>query len=486
MPPRRPPSSPSSQASPRAKRRGAPTTRAKGGAARAPHAAAPSPVELIARKRDGGTHSAEEIHSLVEQLGDGRMADYQMSAWLMAAFLRGLDAGETVALTRAMLESGKILRLPSVTRPKVDKHSTGGVGDKISLCLGPLVAACGAAVPMIAGRGLGHTGGTLDKLEAIPGYDVHLSASRFEKVVREVGVAIIGQTAELAPADRRIYALRDVTGTVACIPLIVASILSKKLAEGIDALVLDVKVGRGAFMADLPSGRELARALVSVGKSAGTPVRALLTDMDAPLGLTIGNALELREAIDVLRDGGPPDVRELTLALGEEMLIAVGLASRRPAARARLLEALRSGAAFEHFERMVHLQGGDTRFVTDPRRLPRASVLLEVTAPRAGHLVTVDARILGHLAVRLGAGRHRAEDPVDPAVGVELLARRGDRVEAGQPLALLHVRRGSSRAHRESWLREAASAFEVRARPAAATPLVLERVLARGRPGVAR
>ncbi len=482
MPPPRSTSSPRSTPSPRskaappAKTRRAPqsTTRAKAAAARV--ASPPSPVELIARKRDGGTHSPEEIHSLVEQLSDGRMADYQMSAWLMAAFLRGLDAGETAALTRAMLESGKILRLPSVTRPKVDKHSTGGVGDKISLCLGPLVAACGAAVPMIAGRGLGHTGGTLDKLESIPGYDVHLSASRFEKVVRTAGVAIIGQTAELAPADRRIYALRDVTGTVACIPLIVASILSKKLAEGIDALVLDVKVGRGAFMADLPSGRELARALVNVGQSTGTQVRALLTDMDAPLGLTIGNALELREAIDVLRDGGPANVRELTLALGEDMLLAVGLAPRRPAARARLLEALRSGSAFEHFERMVHLQGGDTRFVTDPGRLPRARVLLELTAPRAGYLVTVDARALGELAVKIGAGRRRAEDPVDPAVGVQLLARRGDRVEAGQPLALLHLRRSSSRAQRELWQREAAASFEVRARPPAATPLLLERI----------
>ena len=275
------------------------------------------------------------------------------------------------------------------------------------------------------------------------------------------------------------------------------------VAQILDAAVAaydSERIGRACFQVTASRGTfEVARrAVARLRASSAVPicvsiavrsveqVRALLTDMDAPLGLTIGNALELREAIDVLRDGGPPDVRELTLALGEEMLIAVGLASRRPAARARLLEALRSGAAFEHFERMVHLQGGDTRFVTDPRRLPRASVLLEVTAPRAGHLVTVDARILGHLAVRLGAGRHRAEDPVDPAVGVELLARRGDRVEAGQPLALLHVRRGSSRAHRESWLREAASAFEVRARPAAATPLVLERVLARGRPGVAR
>lgn len=406
----------------------------------------------------------------------GHMTDYQMSAWLMAAYLRGLDRSEMTALTGAMLASGTTLRLRSVRRPKVDKHSTGGVGDKISLCLGPLVAACGAAVPMIAGRGLGHTGGTLDKLESIPGYDVRLSTSRFERVVREAGVAIIGQTDELAPADRRIYALRDVTGTVACIPLIVASILSKKLAEGIDALVLDVKVGSGAFMKDPESARELARALVAVGRREGKVVRALLTDMAAPIGRTIGNALELREALDVLHDGGPPDTRELTLRLGEEMLLAAKIHRQRAAARQQLVAALRSGAAYETFERMVHLQGGDVRYVADPRRLPTAELRLEVPAPTRGYVRDIDARALGELAIALGAGRRRAEDAIDPAVGIELGVRRGDSVTRGQRLALLHVRRAAPAALRRSWMAQAAAAFTLEATRRPHPALVLERI----------
>src|SRR4051812_18255587 len=264
-----------------------------------------NPVELILKKRDGKQLSDAEIEGLVAGYLAGRVADYQMSAWLMAALLRGLDERETTALTRAMLRSGNVLGLKSVTAPKIDKHSTGGVGDKISLCLAPLVAACGVAAPMIAGRGLGHTGGTLDKLEAIPGYRVKLDARRFERVLREVGASIIGQSSEIAPADRRLYALRDVTGTVESVPLIVASILSKKLATGSDGLVLDVKAGRGAFMQDLASARELARALVRTARRAGLATVALITDMSAPIGRSIGNALETREAIDVLHDQGP-------------------------------------------------------------------------------------------------------------------------------------------------------------------------------------
>jgi len=293
---------------------------------------------MIRSKRDGHAHSAAEIDDFIEHFASGAVADYQMSAWLMAVFARGMSDGETVALTNAMLHSGKVLRLPSVKAVKVDKHSTGGVGDKISLCLAPLVAACGVAVPMISGRGLGHTGGTLDKLEAIPGYRVQLTPRRFERIVREVGVSMIGQSAELAPADRRIYALRDVTATVECIPLIVASILSKKLAEGIDGLVLDVKVGRGAFMKDLKSARALAQALVRVGTRAGKRVVALLTAMDSPIGRAIGNGLETREAIEILQNAGPADTRELTLTLGAEMLL-LGKAERSLASartRARL------------------------------------------------------------------------------------------------------------------------------------------------------
>jgi pyrimidine-nucleoside phosphorylase len=399
-----------------------------------------NPVEMIRSKRDGETHSSGEIHAFIEQYTSGAVADYQMSAWLMAAFHRGLDDRETVALTEAMLHSGEVLRLLSVRAPKVDKHSTGGVGDKISICLAPLVAACGVAVPMISGRGLGHTGGTLDKLEAIPGYRVQLAPARFERVVREVGVSMIGQSAQLAPADRRIYALRDVTATVECIPLIVASILSKKLAEGIDGLVLDVKVGRGAFMKDLKSARALARALVRVGSGAGKRVVAVLTEMDAPIGRTIGNALETREAIEILNDAGPADTRELTLSLGAEMLL-LGKAERSlPRARARLERALADGSALETFLRMVKAHGGDTRAVEHPERLPRAKATLEVLAPRAGYVAACDAYALGLCGVALGAGRTRADQAVDPSAGIELLAQRGERVSRGQPIAVVHAR----------------------------------------------
>jgi len=441
---------------------------------RAPRRSRPvNPVELIVRKRDGGRLTPDEIRELVAGFVAGRVADYQMSAWLMAALLRGLDAAETVALTDAMLRSGKILRLESVRLPKVDKHSTGGVGDKVSLCLAPLVAACGVAVPMISGRGLGHTGGTLDKLEAIPGYDTRLDARRFERVVREVGASIIGQTAELAPADRRIYALRDVTGTVESIPLIVASILSKKLAAGLDGLVLDVKVGRGAFMPDLPSARALARALVRVGRAAGKDVVALLTDMSAPLGRTIGNALETREAIEVLRGDGPPDTVALTLALGAEMLVLGRVEARRGAARRRLERALASGAGLARLARMIAAQGGDPRVVDDPGRLPRAPARLPVPALASGVVTAIDPRQLAAVALALGAGRTRADQAVDPRVGVELAVARGGRVERGQPLAFLHAaRRAAARAE----LARAPAAFTVGGRAAAAPPLLLGRV----------
>src|SRR3954469_20674 len=280
-----------------------------------------NPVEFVRCKRDGREHPPQDVKAFIDAFVAGEVADYQASAWLMAAFLNGLSRKETLALTQAMLHSGSVLTLPSVKHVRVDKHSTGGVGDKISLCLAPLVAACGVAVPMISGRGLGHTGGTLDKLEAIPGFRVNLDAKRFERIVRDVGTCLIGQTETLAPADKRLYALRDVTATVECVPLIVASILSKKLAEGIDGLVLDVKCGSGAFMRDLKSARALAQALVSVGRGAGKRVSALITDMSAPIGRTIGNALETREAIDILQNGGPADTRALTLELAAEMLV---------------------------------------------------------------------------------------------------------------------------------------------------------------------
>ncbi len=432
-----------------------------------------NPVELIIKKRDGGELAAGEIRALVNGFVAGEVADYQMSAWLMAAFLRGLGDAETVALTDAMLHSGDVLALRSVKAPRVDKHSTGGVGDKVSICLAPLVAACGVAVPMISGRGLGHTGGTLDKLEAIPGYKVGLDSKRFEQVVRQVGTSMIGQTDRLAPADRRIYALRDVTGTVECIPLIVASILSKKLAEGIEGLVLDVKVGRGAFMKDLDSARELARTLVRVGRGAGKKVVALLTDMSAPLGLTIGNALETREAIEVLRGRGPTDTRELTLRLGTEMLLLGGVAKKAPEARKQLERAISNGAGLDRLIRMVTAQGGDARAVEDPRRLPTAPQRVAVEAPRAGYVTAADPLELGLCSVALGAGRTRADQAVDPAVGIELGAKPGDRVEKGQPLCWLHVR---SRRGFAPIAERAGRAFSIgRTRPADA-PLVIERV----------
>jgi pyrimidine-nucleoside phosphorylase len=398
-------------------------------------------VELIAKKRDGGRLSEEEIERIIRSFSEGELADYQMSALLMAIFFRGMDDAETVALTRAMLHSGDVLDLSAIPGRKVDKHSTGGVGDKVSICLAPLVAACGVKVPMVSGRGLGHTGGTLDKLEAIPGFQVSLDADTFARVVRDVGTCMIGQTSRIAPADKRIYALRDVTATVESIPLIVASILSKKLAEGIDALVLDVKVGRGAFMKTEADARALAAALVRVGTAAGKRVVALLTDMSRPLGKTVGNALETREAIDVLFGRGPDDLTACTMALGVEMLLAGEGAKDAAEAQAKLARAVEDGSAAAALERMIEAQGGDPSVVRDPSKLPRAPVEIDVAADRAGFISAIDPLEIGLTAVALGAGRTRADQAVDPAVGIELQKSVGDRVEAGTPLARLHVRR---------------------------------------------
>jgi pyrimidine-nucleoside phosphorylase len=432
-----------------------------------------NPVALIRKKRDGERLSSEEIRSLVSGLLSGDVADYQMSAWLMAAFLNGLDERETLALTDAMLESGRVLELETVKRPKVDKHSTGGVGDKISICLAPAAAAAGLAVPMISGRGLGHTGGTLDKLESIPGYRTELEISKFEHVVATVGVSMIGQTSELAPADKRIYALRDVTATVECIPLIVASILSKKLAEGIDGLVLDVKAGKGAFMKDVRSARRLAKALVAVGKRANKRVRAVLTDMSSPIGTTIGNALEVREAIDVLRGGGPADTVELTVELGAEMLVVGRVAKTAAEGRKRIRQVLDDGSALDVFRRMVEAHGGDPRVVDDDSVLPAAPNEIVVESNAAGYVRAIDAERLGLLSVAMGAGRARAEDPVDPAVGIELMARVGSRVARGEPLVKLHVR---DREAATPWIGEARSAFALGRTRVSAKTRIIERV----------
>jgi pyrimidine-nucleoside phosphorylase len=432
-----------------------------------------SPVELIAKKRDGGKHSADEILALVNGYVAGSVADYQMSAWLMAALLRGLDERETTWLTQTMLRSGKVLRLGSVRSTKIDKHSTGGVGDKISLCLAPLVAACGVAAPMIAGRGLGHTGGTLDKLEAIPGYQVALEPRRFERIVREVGASIIGQSAEIAPADRKLYALRDVTGTVESTPLIVASILSKKLATGSDGLVLDVKTGRGAFMRDRGHARELARALVRTARAAGLPTVAVLTDMSAPIGRTIGNALETREAIQILHGRGPADTRELTLLLGEEMLLLGRRTKSRAEARRLLERALADGSGLERFARMVKAHGGDARVADDPARLPSARVRVPLLAKKSGFVRAIDALELGWVSVGLGAGRTRAEQKVDPGAGIELIVSVGERIERGAPLAYLCA---TKRSLIDAVKERAERAFDIAARAPAPSKLLLERI----------
>ncbi len=431
-------------------------------------------VELIAQKRDGLTHSDADIQRLISSFVAGELADYQLSAWLMAVFLRGMSDSETVALTRAMLHSGDVLDLSSVPGVKVDKHSTGGVGDKVSLCLAPLVAACGVPVPMVSGRGLGHTGGTLDKLEAIPGFSVDMTSERFAEVVRDVGTAMIGQTARIAPADKRIYALRDVTATVESVPLIVASILSKKLAEGIDGLVLDVKVGKGAFMKTEERARELATALVRVGTAAGKRVVALLTRMDAPLGNTIGNANETREAIDVLHGGGPVDLVECTLALGSEMLQLGGVAKDDATARAQLKKAIASGSAARVMERLIAAHGGDARVVGDTKRLVMAPVVTEIKAESGGHVSAIDALELGLSAVSMGAGRTRADQRVDPGVGIELKKKPGDAVGSGDVLALVYTREGSPVP--QARIR---AAFTIGS-PPAAVALVIDRIVETG------
>lgn len=432
-----------------------------------------TPVEILAAKRDGQTLDAEAIAWLIAAFMRGEVADYQMSAFLMASFLRGLDDAETVALTEAMLRSGTVLDLSDVSGIKVDKHSTGGVGDKISICLAPLVAACGVPVPMVSGRGLGHTGGTLDKLEAIPGFRTNLPVSDFRRIVRDIGTCMIGQTGEIAPADKRIYALRDVTATVESIPLIVASILSKKLAEGIDALVLDVKVGRGAFMKSREAAQALGDALVRVGTRAGKKVVALLTDMSVPLGRAIGNANETREALEVLQGGGPADVVACTMALGAEMLVLGGAEPTLESARSRLSRAIASGDAVRTMERMVEAHGGDARVVADPSRLAVHGVVVPIVSESDGVVAAIDPFELGMVGVALGAGRKRAEDKVDPAVGIEIVHKPGDRVAKGDELARIYVRDASDA---QSVVGRVLSAFTVGDRAPESLPLVLGRI----------
>lgn len=420
------------------------------------------PQHVIARKRDGEVLTPAEIAAFVRGATEGTWADYQLTAMLMAIFLRGMTAEETAAYTEAMMRSGVVADLSHVPGIKVDKHSTGGVGDTVSLPLAAMVAACGVPVPMISGRGLGHSGGTLDKLEAIPGFNVNLSLDEYRAQVARIGCALIGQTRDLAPADKKLYALRDVSATVECIPLICGSIMAKKLAEGIDALVLDVKFGRGAFMKDQAEARELAQAMVAIGVAMGKNVRALLTAMDQPLGRCVGNAVEVAESIACLRGEGPADLMEVTFALGAEMLVLGGVAGDLAAAQTQLERVVADGSALAKFGEIVAAQGGDARVIDDPTGvLPSAAQQVPLVAAKAGYVTDVDAMGVALAAVRLGAGRVRVEDVVDPAVGVTALVKVGERVEVGQPLCVVHANDDDAWAEAEVRLRDAISVGEV-------------------------
>jgi pyrimidine-nucleoside phosphorylase len=397
-------------------------------------------VDIILSKRDGRTLAREEIRFFVDGVTAGSLPDYQASALLMAILLRGMTAEETAWLTDAMVHSGVRVDLHDIPGAKVDKHSTGGVGDKTSLVLAPLAAACGLIVPMMSGRGLGHTGGTLDKLEAIPGFRVGLSLEEMKTALKTVGCAMIGQTAQIAPADKKLYALRDVTGTVESIPLISASIMSKKIAEGIDALVLDVKTGSGAFMKTERASRRLAESLVSIGNASGVLTEAVITDMDVPLGRAVGNALEVIECVEVLKGRGPTDLTDVAVDLTARMLVLGGVAADRAAAEARVRDAIASGAGLERFRRIIEHQGGDPRVIDDYGRLPSAPGRHVIPAPRGGFVTYVDAELVGRASVALGAGRDTVDAEVDAAVGIMLAATEGDAIHAGDPVFELHYR----------------------------------------------
>ena len=426
---------------------------------------------LIERKRDGAALEPAEIEALVHGYTADEVPDYQMAAFAMAVFFRGMTPGETAALTQAMMRSGEVLAFDDEPRPTADKHSTGGIGDKISLVLAPLAAAAGLAVPMISGRGLGLTGGTLDKLESIPGFRVQLNVADFKRIVREVGCCMIGQTETLAPADRKLYALRDVTGTVPSIPLITASIMSKKLAEGAATLVFDVKCGRGAFMRTRDNARSLAASLIRTGAALDRRMAALITDMDRPLGATIGNALEVKEAIEVLRGNGPQVVRHLTLELTAHMAVRSGLEPSLARARQTLGRLLDTGHAMERFARMVAAQNGDARCLDDLSRLPSAPVQLAVPAPADGFVADIDPEALGRIVLELGAGRRLATDAIDPSTGIGDLVETGRHVGAGEPLCRIHARNAEEAARAAA---KVLTAITLAEQPSAETPLILE------------
>ena len=400
------------------------------------------PQDVIRKKRDGLSLSREEIEFFVGGVTSGRIADYQVSALLMAIYLNGMDHNEQQILTEAMLNSGNILDFSDIPKPKADKHSTGGVGDKTSIIIAPLVAACGVCVPMISGRGLGHTGGTLDKLEAIPGYRVNLSATEFKQVLDRVGYAMAGQTAEIAPADKKMYALRDATATVEAIPLIVASIISKKGAAGLDAMIIDVKVGNGAFMREHSRAKDLAHALVSTGNSCGIKTRALLTDMNQPLGAAVGNSLEVKECIEILRgeaSAGAKPVLDLSLELSAHMLLLANVDATIEAAQARLHGVLRSGEALECLRKNIEAQGGEPRVCDEPGSfLPLVRESLKVESRRSGYITNIDTTEIGHAIAAIGGGRVRIEDTIDPTVGFISELKLGDEVKGGEALGVVY------------------------------------------------
>jgi pyrimidine-nucleoside phosphorylase len=431
---------------------------------------------LIEHKRDGRALEAESWAELIREYTAGRVPDYQISALLMAVYFRGLEPAELAALTDAMIDSGDRLRFDGHPVPVADKHSTGGVGDKVSLLLAPMVASCGVAVPMMSGRGLGHTGGTLDKLESIPGFRTSLSLAEARAQIDRLGCAMLGQTPEIAPADKRLYALRDVTATVESIPLIAASIMSKKLAEGLNGLVLDVKTGSGAFLRETDRAIELARTMIGLGETRGCPTVALLTAMDRPLGRACGNALEVEEAIEGLRGSGPADLMAVTYALGVEMLLLVGVAGTAEEARRRLEASVSSGRALETFARIIEAQGGNPRVVEDPGVLPQAQAVEVYRADRGGVVEAVEPRRLGRAIVELGGGRTKVEDSVDPTVGFVVTVKPGDAVRAGEPIASVFARDPGGIALGMAALREAVAIGDA----GRLTPLVSHRITASG------
>jgi len=428
-------------------------------------------VDVIQAKRDGGELSREQIQFLIRGYAAGDVPDYQAAAFAMAVFFRGMTPPEIVALTEAMMRTGEVLDLSELPGPKVDKHSTGGVGDKTSLVLAPLAAACGVYVPMISGRGLGHTGGTLDKLESIPGFNVRLSLAELRRVLRACGLGLIGQTPEIAPADRKLYALRDVTATVESLPLISASIMSKKMAEGIDALVLDVKCGGGAFLKTRDEARALAQTMIGIGKGMGKKVAALLTDMEQPLGRNVGNALEVVECIETLKGRGPSDLESLSVELAAWMVHLAGAAPGLDVARTRVRAALASGEGLERFRRVVELQGGEPRVCDDLSLLPQARETVVVRSDRDGRVARLAALAIGQAGMLLGAGRETVDGSVDPSVGFVFHKKVGDPVAVGEPIVTVHLGRAS---RREDALARLAEAITVASEAPPRGPLVLD------------